>query len=127
MINKWQPQTAGEIHRRFESDIFPAFGHLPINKVEPPDVLDAIRAIERRGALEIANRQTSNCLRVVKYAIRCGLAERNPAEFLRALYANEASMGVPTRIAMRLTLLVFVRTSELVESLWAEIDLEKGE
>lgn len=151
MTNKWQPQTAEEILRRFESDIFPAFGQLPINKVQAPDVLDAIRAIEQRGALEIANRQTANCSRVFKYAIRCGLAERNPAEFLRevlqprekghfaaigadglpeflrALYANEACMGVPTRIAMRLMLLVFVRTSELIETPWAELDLEKGE
>lgn len=151
MINKWQPQTAEEILRRFESDIFPAFGDLPINKVQAPDVLDAIRAIERRGALEIANRQTANCSHVFKYAIRCGLAERNPAEFLRevlqprekghfaaigadglseflrALYANEACIGVPTRIAMKLMLLVFVRTSELIETPWAEIDLEKGE
>ena len=58
MINKWQPQTAQEILRRFESDIFPAFGHLPIGEIQAPDVLDAIRAIERRGALEIANRQS---------------------------------------------------------------------
>ncbi|WP_229412481.1 tyrosine-type recombinase/integrase [Massilia sp. Root335] len=151
MLNKWQPGTAEEILRRFESDLFPAFGHLPINKVQAPDVLDAIRAIEKRGALEIANRQTANCSRVFKHAIRCGLAERNPAEFLRevlqprekghfaaigadglpeflrALYANEACMGVSTRIAMKLMLLVFVRTSELIETPWAEIDLEKGE
>lgn len=132
-------------------------GYLPgvrtpaINKVQAPDVLDAIRAIEQRGALEIANRQTANCSRVFKYAIRCGLAERNPAEFLRevlqprekghfaaisadglpeflrALYTNEACMGVPTHISMRLILLVFVRTSELIETPWAEIVLEKGE
>ena len=151
MINKWQPQTAQEILRRFESDIFPAFGHMPIGEIQAPDVLDAIRAIERRGALEIANRQTANCSRVFKYAIRCGLAERNPAEFLRevlqprekghfaaigtdglpeflrALFANEACMGVPTRVAMRLMLLVFVRTSELIETSWSEIDLERGE
>jgi integrase len=43
------------------------------------------------------------------------------------LYANEARKGVPTRIAMRLMLLVFVRTSELIETPWSEIDLEKGE
>jgi integrase len=88
---------------------------------------------------------------VFKYAVRCGLAERHPAEFLRevlqprekghfaaidadglpeflrALYANEACMGVPTRVAMKLMLLVFVRTSELIETPWAEINLEKGE
>lgn len=151
MINKWQPQTAQDILRRFEADIFPAFGRVPIAEIQARDVLDAIRAVERRGALEIANRLTANCSRVFKYAIRCGLAERNPAEFLRevlaprekghfaaigsdglpeflrALYANEACMGVPTRIAMRLMLLVFVRTSELIETPWSEVDLEKGE
>ena len=36
-------------------------------------------------------------------------------------------MGVPTRVAMRLMLLVFMRTSELIETPWAEIDLAKGE
>jgi hypothetical protein len=60
MTNKWQPQTAEETLRRFEADILPAFGHLPFNKVHAPDVLDAIRAIEKRAALEIANRQTAN-------------------------------------------------------------------
>lgn len=151
MINKWQPQTAQDILRRFEADVFPALGQVPIAEILARDVLDAIRAVERRGALEIANRLTANCSRVFKYAIRCGLAERNPAEFLRevlaprekghfaaigsdalpeflrALYANEACMGVPTRVAMRLMLPVFVRTSELIETPWSEIDLEKGE
>ncbi|GEM_PF-4492591 len=82
--------------------------------------------------------------------MRCGLAERNPAkhlrkvlaprekghfaaigpdrlpEFLDALNANEARMGLPVRVAMRLMLLVFVRICELIETPWAEIDLEKG-
>jgi site-specific recombinase XerD len=145
MLRQWQPQTARGILHRLELDIFPEFGHLPVAQVQPRDVLDAIRAIERRGALEIANRLTANCSRVFKYAIRCGLAERNPAEFLRevlaprekghfavpalvrTLYANEACMGLPTRVAMRLMLLVFVRTSELIETPWAEIDMVRGE
>jgi integrase len=151
MLNQWQPQTAKDILHRFELDIFPVIGRLPVAEVQTRDVLDAIRAVERRGALEIANRLAANCSRVFKFAIRCGLAERNPAEFLRevleprekghfaaigsdglpvflrALYANEACMGMPTRVAMRLMLLVFVRTSELIETPWSEVDLEKGE
>jgi hypothetical protein len=69
MINKWQPQTADEILRRFESDIFPAFGHLPIAEVQAPDVFDAVRAIERRGALEIANRQTAVPVRAGQHMV----------------------------------------------------------
>jgi hypothetical protein len=87
MINQWQPQTAEDILRRFEADIFPAFRQLPIARIQARDVVDAIRAVERRGALEIANRLIANCSGVFKYAIRCGLAERNPAEFLREVLA----------------------------------------
>jgi integrase len=48
-------------------------------------------------------------------------------KFLRALYANEACMGVATRIATRLMMLTFVRTSELIETSWSEVDLEREE
>lgn len=151
MLAKWQPQTAHDILHRFELDIFPRIGRLHVSEIHSRDVLHAIREVERRGALEIASRLTANCSRVFRYAMRCGLAERNPAEhlrevlaprekghfaaivpdelpeFLRALNANEACMGLPVRVAMRLMLLVFVRTSELIETPWAEIDLERGE
>lgn len=46
---------------------------------------------------------------------------------LCALCATEACMGMPVRVAMRLMLLVFVRTSQLIETPWAEIDLDDGE
>ena len=151
MIKSWQPQTAENILHRFELDLFPVFGGVPIAEVQVADVLKAIRVVEGRGALEVAKRLTSDCSRVFKYAIRCELTERNPAallgevleprekghfaaigadelpKFLKTLYANEACMGMPVRIAMRLMLLVFVRTSELIETPWSEIDLEKGE
>jgi integrase len=151
MLGQWQPKTAQDILHRLEVDIFGAFGDMPITEVQPRDVLQAIRAIEARGALEIASRTAANCSRVFRYAIRAGIAERNPAEtmrdvmapreeghfaaiesdnlpaFLRTLYANEACMGLPTRVAMRLMLLLFIRTSELIETPWSEIDLERGE
>ncbi len=151
MLGQWQPQTAHDILHRFELDIFPSIGKLPVTEVQARDVLDAIRAVERRGALEIASRLAANCSRVFRYAMRSGHADHNPAEhlrevlaprekghfaaigpdrlpaLLRALYANEACMGLPVRVAMRLMLLVFVRTSELIETPWAEIDLDNGE
>lgn len=42
-------------------------------------------------------------------------------EFLRALNANEACMGLPVRVAMGLMLPVLVRTSELIETPWAKV------
>jgi hypothetical protein len=45
--------------------------------------------------------------------------------FLGVLERNEARMFKPTRIALRLMLLVFVRTRELIETPWSGIDLDK--
>lgn len=121
MIKSWQPRTAENILHRFEVDLFPVLGTVPIADVKVPKVLKAIRAVEERGALKVAKRLTSDCSRVFKYAIRCELTERNPAAllgevleprekghfaaigadelpaFLRALYANEACMGLSDR------------------------------
>lgn len=47
-------------------------------------------------------------------------------EFLCALNTNEACIGEPISVAMRLVLLVFILTSELIQTPWAEIDLDKG-
>ena len=56
MLGQWQPQTAHNILHRFELDIFPKFRKLPVTEIRPQDVLDAIRAVEQRGAREIAGR-----------------------------------------------------------------------
>ena len=42
-------------------------------------------------------------------------------KFLKALHSNEACMQPLTRIGLRLLMLVFVRTSELIETPWSEI------
>jgi integrase len=47
--------------------------------------------------------------------------------FLAAMSKNDARLFKPTRIVLRLMLLLFVRTSELIETPWCEIDLESGE
>ena len=150
-LDSWQPRTAANILHRLELDIFPAIGRIPVSQVHRKEVLAALRAIERRGAKDIAKRLRADCSRIFRFAVECGYSDRDPtiglskvlaprqeghfaaidsAElpgFLKALYANEACMGPTTRLAMRLMLLVFVRTSELIETPWSEIDLEKGE
>jgi integrase len=150
-VPTWSHRTAKAMIDRLQADIFPGIGSIPIEEIKHRDVIAALRKIEDRGAAEIAKRIKAVCSQVFSYAIQCGLAERNlvvdmkdvlktrrashfaaidaeelPA-FLCALERNEARMFEPTRIAMRLMLLIFVRTSELIETPWSEIDLEKGE
>lgn len=151
MRDQWQPQTAQNILHRLATDIFPYIGRQQIAALTSRDLIYAVRQMEKRGALEVARRVTADVSRVFVYAFHCGLTERNPAtmltkvlrprqkghfaaidadelpQLLQALVRNEACMGPIVRIAMRLMMLVFVRTSELIETPWSEIDLDKGE
>lgn len=150
-IATWSERTAKNTLHRLEVDIFPAIGRMPIDEIRHKELIAALRKIESRGAHEVAHRLKATCSHVFSYAIQSGLAERNPAAdlkdvlkpvapghfaaigaddmpaFLDTLNRNEARMFMPTRIALRLMMLVFVRTSELIETPWSEIDLEKGE
>lgn len=150
-VPTWSERTAKNMVQRLEADIFPALGRMPISEIQHRDVIAALRKIEERGATEIAKRLKAVVSQIFSYAIQCGLTDRNlvvdmkdvlktrraghfaaidadelPA-FLAALASNEARMFEPTRIALRLMLLIFVRTSELIETPWSEIDLDKGE
>jgi integrase len=128
--------------------VFPMIGHRPIAEVDAPLLLDVLRQVEKRGALDMAARLGQLCSQIFRFAIAKGLIKYNPVPdlrgalkprakghhaaigtddlpaFLVALEKNEAEMYTPTRILMRLMMLVFVRTGEMIETPWAEIDLE---
>jgi integrase len=144
----WKETTSINVLRRLERDIFPLIGKHPIADIRAPVMLDALRQIEKRGALEMARRCAQFSGQVFRYAIATGRAEVDPIpslrgamkprakghhpaitpdelpEFLRVLYKHEFSMFMQTRIMLRLMMLVFVRTSELTETPWSEIDFE---
>lgn len=144
----WKDNTAKEAINRLQNDIFPAIGNRPIAEVDAPLLLDVLRQVERRGAVDMAARLGQLCSQIFRYGIAKGLIKYNPVPdlrgalkprarghhaaigtdelpaFLEAMQRNEAEMFLPTRILMRLMMLVFVRTSELVETPWSEIDLE---
>ncbi len=148
---KWTPSYGADILHRLEMDIFPQIGKLPIAAIRPVKVLETLRQIERRGAIEMAKRAKQYCSQIFRYAVITERAERDPTadlkdalkpvqgghfaaleadelpEFLRALEVNEARLYAQTRNAIRLLMLTFVRTSELIESKWQEFDLENGQ
>lgn len=148
---RWSENYGKEIIHRLEQDVFPHIGSRPIADISPMELLEVIKKIEKRGALEAARRTLQLCGQVFKYAIPHGLAERNPApditgalapykrkhfaaleasdipEFLQLLERNEARLFPQTRHAMQLLMLTFVRTSELIEASWDEFDLEAKE
>lgn len=146
----WSANHGDRIIRRLERDIFPWIGGKPIAEISAPQLLEVIRRIEQRGALETAHRALGNCGQVFRYAVATGRAERDPsgdlrgalppvkgthfasvtdptkvAGVLRALDSYEGTLTV--RCALRLAPLVFVRPGELRHAKWEDIDLEAAE
>ncbi len=143
----WSEGHADDWIKTLEREIFPSLGDRPIAEIEPPDVLDTIRAIEGRGAFEIAARALQRMRAVCAYAIATGRARHNPAtdikgalapqpkvkhfaalsekelpDFLRAVAAYPAYPL--TKIATRLLMLTFVRTGEMRGARWDEFDMK---
>ncbi len=145
------PRHADYVIRRLEADVFPLIGSRPVSEIQAPELVKMMKAIQRRGALDIAKRCYQMTGQVFRYAIAHGIAERNPAvdvkpsdilpsrrqtnyarveakELPALLRAIEAYQGTPvTRLAIKLLALTFVRTSELIGARWAEFDLQAGQ
>jgi integrase len=136
------------VRRRMEADIIPCLGARPIAEIEAPELVAMTKAIEQRGARDIAKRALETAGQVFRYAIAHGHARRNPASEIRPsdvlkatrkvnyarldakdlaplLKAIEVYRGTHvTRLAMKLMALTFVRTSELIGAKWSEFDME---
>ncbi len=146
----WSTGHADRVISRLKRDVFPWIGSKPIAEITAPLVLDTLRRIEARRALETAHRILGICGQVFRYAIATGRATYNPAgdlrgalspvkkthfasvtepdevrEVLRALDGYEGTLTV--KCALRFAPLVFVRPGELRQAQWKDIDLETAE
>lgn len=146
--NDWTEAHKALTLRTLEQDAFPSLGRRPIAEITPAELLETVRAIEKRGALEIAGRVLQRCGAVFRYAIpdRCN---SNPAAELggklkqpkRRHYTTIEKGGFPqllrdidgyqgspvTTYILQLMALTFTRTTELIEAEWCEINLDRAE
>lgn len=139
---------SARIWARVEADLLPHLGKLPIESIEPPEVLSTIRKIEERGALEMGKRVLNYASQIYRFAIASGYVKRDPTLDIRgALTPNKVikrrsalkytEMGEfmqklatydgddLTRLSLTLLTHTFVRTSEVRFAVWDEFeDLE---
>lgn len=59
------------------------FGRRPIAEIKAPEILDALRRVEKRGRHETATRVRSTVGAVFRFAIATGRSERDPTGDLR--------------------------------------------
>ena len=146
----WAESHAGKIMARLERDIFPVLGGRPVWDITAPMLLEALRRIESRGAVDTAHRALQTCGQVFRYAIATGRAEHNIAADLKGalppvrgghfasvkepaavgglLRAIDAYTGnIIVRAALRIAPYVLVRPVELRRAEWAEFNLDANE
>lgn len=149
MKHSWTARHANYTLRRLEADILPVLGFKPINKIAAPELLNTLREVEKRDALDLSHRLLQICGQIFRYAIATGRAERDIAadlrgalkvrkkenfahlkedqlpEFFSRLSAYDGDLQ--TKLGLKLLVLTFVRSSELRGAKWAEINFEKAE
>lgn len=78
-IARWSKVHASDVLRSLERDIFPSLGQLPIEDIDEPLLLAALKMVERRGAVETAHRIRQRVEQIFRYARAHGTARHNPA------------------------------------------------
>lgn len=84
----WAPRHLSTTCQRLEAYIFPHIGPLPIDQIGPLDVLNALRIVEKRGAVEAARKTLSICSQVFRYAVASARIQSDPCRDLRGGIEN---------------------------------------
>lgn len=150
-LGKWTPKHGVNVMRKLEADIFPYIGSRPISEIDPPELLNSVlRKIEKRGALDVATRAKQICGQIFRFGVATGKCSRDPTAdlrgalkvgktkhfaslsikdmpaFLTDLERNQARLFPRTIRAIRLLMLTFTRTTELIHATWDEFDFENA-
>lgn len=159
VAHKWQETTASQRKANTDAklkswlsrDVIPELGALPVSEIKTTDVLRLLRKMEARGVFDSVLRVKQIVSRIMKFAVREGLVERDPTYelqgpdtfkskptkhhaaitdpkafggLLRAIAGYEGHFVVKT--ALQLSPLVFVRPGELRAMEWIEVDLKNA-
>jgi integrase len=79
----WTPKYGKLVLTSLVDEVFPAFGDLPVKSITPPLVLERLKEIEKRGAVETAHRIRQRMSAIFVFGIACGLADNDPAAIVQ--------------------------------------------
>ena len=144
-----KPDYVDDMESRLKRDIIPKVGNRIPEDVKRMEWVSVIQAIDERGARDLARRALHNVNQIYEFGMDNGFLDQNgtnpvagirPDKILsRVVEEHFASLPIGevpallrkmrdysgsalTRIALELLSLTFLRTGELIEGLWPEID-----
>lgn len=145
----WSPRYAKQLKHVLKTDVYPAIGSRPIDRINAQDVLEILVEVEKRGANAFAHLIRQWTSAIFRYAVATLRAEGDPSAALRGaivrnrvrhakaltrdqikslLEAINVYRGEPaTLFGLQLMLLTFVRTIEMRGARWKEINFAKSE
>ena len=145
---KWSEEYKGKILRTLETYLFPVIGQRHVADLKTRDLLIPIKAVEDKGFNEVAMRLQQRTTAIMRYAVQQGIIDYNPAQEMAGAVSAGKRQHRPalpferyheflgridhyngrrlTRLAVKLTLLTFIRSSELRFARWPEIDFKKS-
>lgn len=143
---KWSEEHSRRVLKSLEDNLFSAIGKRSIEELKTRDLLAPIKVVEATGRFEVASRLHQRTTAIMRYAVQSGLIDYNPAQEMAGAVASSNRVHRPalelkrlpellhridgytgrpmTRLAVELTLLIFIRSSELRFARWSEIDFE---
>ncbi|HDR2693643.1 tyrosine-type recombinase/integrase [Enterobacter pseudoroggenkampii] len=143
---KWSEDHSRRVLKSLEDNLFSAIGKRSIEELKTRDLLAPIKLVEATGRFEVASRLQQRTTAIMRYAVQSGLINYNPAQEMAGAVASSNRVHRPalelkrlpellhridgytgrplTRLAVELTLLIFIRSSELRFARWSEIDFE---
>lgn len=130
-----------------EINLFPVIGSTVVPSLTTKDLLAPIKNVEKQEKTELASRLQQRINSIMRYAVQQGIVNYNPAQELAGCVMKDKVTHRPaielerlpellnriesyqgrllTKLAIELTLLIFIRSSELRFARWSEIDFDK--
>lgn len=145
----WSSSYSEKWLRGMVKDLFPYLGSLPLAGIKAPALLDVLKRVEKRGAIETAHTLRQTAGQVFRYGIQTGRCERSPSQDLQGalkpvttknmaailepakvgslLRAIDAYAGQPmTRVALALSALLFQRPGNVRQMEWVWVNFDNA-
>jgi integrase len=145
---KWSSSHSERVLKSLADNLFTSIGKSRIADLKTKDLLAPIKVVEATKRFEVAARLQQRTTAIMRFAVQSGLIDYNPAQEMAGAIAVAKRQHRPaldfehipelldriesfkgrrlTKLAVKLTLLVFIRSSELRFARWAEIDFDNA-
>ena len=144
--SEWSDGYAHDVRKRADCYLMPIIGNKPIDQITTPDVLNLLKKIEKKGALDTVLKIKGIASRTFTFSVNMGEVTRNPVRdlsmdvfkkrkqkhyptftnpkdigwLLRTLDGHKGSYQV--RAALEIAPHVFLRPGELTKLIWDYVD-----